>query len=127
VADAPYLAKLWTVSEIHFEAESVVWDLTATSHPDLVLVAEGEAEEVAGVVFGTFDGRRGWVNRLAVDPGYRGRGIATALLDGLERRLAAKGCPKVNLLVEPGNAGAAALYAKLGYQVDELIFMEKFL
>lgn len=93
----------------------------------LTLVAEDEAGVLAGSVMGSFDGRRGWINRLAVSPEHRGQGIATGLLAEVECRLAAKGCPKVNLLVEPHNAEVVSLYVKLGYRSDELIFMEKFL
>src|SRR3546814_13845060 len=44
-----------------------------------------------------------------------------------ERRLAAIGCDKVNLLIEPDNAGVERFYRRLGYDRDELIFMEKWL
>ncbi len=34
---------------------------------------------------------------------------------------------KVNLLVEPANRAVVGVYRQLGYDVDDLIFMEKFL
>ena len=92
-----------------------------------MLVEEDAAGEITGTVFGTFDGVRGWVRHLATRPDRRGRGIATALLAELERRLLALGCPKVNLLIEPDNAAVAGFYARLGYRQDELVFMEKWL
>src|SRR5215831_8753669 len=76
---------------------------------------------------GTFDGRRGWVNRLATRPGQRRHGWATALLGELERRFAAKGCRKVNLLIEPDNQPVTSFYEQNGYSSDQLIFMEKWL
>jgi GNAT superfamily N-acetyltransferase len=63
---------------------------------------------VNGDEIGTFDGRRGWLNRLATSPDRRGKGIATALVRDLERRLLAKGCVKINLLVEPAPPRRAA-------------------
>jgi ribosomal protein S18 acetylase RimI-like enzyme len=33
----------------------------------------------------------------------------------------------VNLLIEPSNAKVQGFYTRLGYGVDELIFMEKWL
>ena len=78
-------------------------------------------------MFGSYDGRRGWVHRLATRPDRRGQGIATALVAELERRLCAAGCPKVNLLIEPDNAAVAGFYARLGYRPDDLLFMEKWL
>ena len=50
-----------------------------------------------------------------------------AAMQEVERRLVAIGCAKVNLLIEADNAGVQAYYARLGYAVDPLIFMEKWL
>lgn len=82
--------------------------------PDLFLVAEEEGR-IIGVVMGAWDGRRGWLHHLVVAHGARGRGIAAALVTEVERRLQAKGCLKVNLLVHAGNEAARRLYRRLGY------------
>ena len=117
---------LWEASGLRFDASAVRAELAGVLERDpLVLVEVDDDGVIVGSVFGTFDGRRGWVNRVAVAPARRGRGIATGLLAGLERRLAAIGCPRVNLLVESDNAEVRAMYAKLGYQGHELIFMTK--
>lgn len=94
--------------------------------PDLFLVAEREGTLV-GAVLGRFDGRRGWVNHLAVTEASRRLGIGRQLMVDLERRLRAKGCPKVNLQVEPTNEAACGFYEHLGYRRRELIFMERWL
>ena len=46
--------------------------------PDIFLVAE-ENHEIIGVVMGAWDGRRGWINHLAVNPTRQRSGIGTAL------------------------------------------------
>jgi ribosomal protein S18 acetylase RimI-like enzyme len=109
-------------------AEDVPAELAAVvaRDPDLVLVAE-DAAGLAAAVFGTFDGRRGWVNRLATRPDRRGQGCATAVLAELELRLGAKGCRKVNLLIERENQPVAGFYRRHGYTEHQLIFMEKWL
>jgi len=56
-----------------------------------------------------------------------GAGGGRRLVEEVERRLLAKGCAKVNLLIEPDNAGIQAYDAALGYRVDPLVFMEKWL
>lgn len=95
---------------------------------DLFLVAEdGDGGAIVGVVMGSYDGRRGWINHLAVAASYRGRGLGRRLVAEVERRLRARGCRKVNLLIEPGNARVQGFYEALGYTRDELIFMEKWL
>jgi ribosomal protein S18 acetylase RimI-like enzyme len=76
--------------------------------PELVVVAE-DTDGLAAAVLGTFDGRRGWVNRLATRPDQRGHGHASAVLAELERRLSAQGCRKVNLLIELDNERVTGL------------------
>ncbi|GAA1363697.1 GNAT family acetyltransferase [Catellatospora chokoriensis] len=85
-----------------------------TRDPELFLVAEADAD-VAGVVMGTYDGRRGWILRLAVRPEHRRRGIAGQLVGELERRFRLLGCPRVNLLVMPDNEAGLRFWQALGY------------
>lgn len=80
---------------------------------------------VAGTVIGAWDGRRAWIYHLAVLPALQGRGIGRMLMAELERRMHAIGATRLNLLVEPGNAGVAEFYRKLGYAPDDLLFMAK--
>lgn len=86
--------------------------------PDLFLVAEREGQ-IVGAVLGGWDGRRGLVYHLAVDPVYRRQGIGRALMEELERRLAAKGCLRYYLLVARKNQEAIAFYRALGWEVME--------
>ena len=89
---------------------------------DLFLVGEEDGELVA-VVMGAYDGRRGWIFRLAVDPARRGVGLGRALIAELERRLLAMGVTSVRLLVHAGNTGGLGFWRQLGYELDEDIVM----
>ena len=93
---------------------------------DLLLVAIDDGH-VIGTVMGGYDGHRGWLYSVAVDPNHRRRGIATALVQAMERLLAERGCPKINLQVFPSNAQAVAFYRALGFAVEERISMGKVL
>ena len=95
-------------------------------NPGTFLVAE-EAGTVVGTVIGAWDGRRAWGYHLTVLPAVRGRGTGQKLMEELERRLRAIGASKLNLLIEAGNAGAAAFYRKLGYTPGDLLFMTRLL
>jgi ribosomal protein S18 acetylase RimI-like enzyme len=83
--------------------------------PELFLVAEREGQ-VVGVIIGGWDGRRGWLHHLAVAHSARRLGIGRALVTAVEKRLRAKGCLKVNLLVRRDNQQALDLYRSMGYQ-----------
>jgi ribosomal protein S18 acetylase RimI-like enzyme len=82
------------------------------------LAAESEGRLV-GAVLGTHDGRKGWINRLAVLPERRGAGIARALIDALEARLAERGIDIVACLVEDWNEGSQRCFERLGYRPFE--------
>ena len=94
--------------------------------PDLFLVAQ-EGDRIVGVIVGSYDGRRGWINHLAVAPEHQSAGLGSMLVNQVEERLRPKGCEKVNLLIEPTNERIQGFYEQLGYARDELIFMEKWL
>ncbi|MBK1788884.1 GNAT family N-acetyltransferase [Prauserella cavernicola] len=56
------------------------------------------------------------VARLAVDPAFRRRGLATALMSGIGEWGAAQGATRCVLQVSVGNSGALDLYAGLGFR-----------
>ncbi len=80
--------------------------------------ASGAAPRVVGTAMVGYDGHRGWVNYLAVEPRLQGRGVGRALMAEAERALAERGCPKLNLQLREGNTAAAAFYDALGYHRD---------
>lgn len=90
--------------------------------PDLFLVAEIR-DEIVGVVMGAWDGRRGWINHLAVRPNHRRAGIGRALVGELERRLVRKGARKVNAQVYKSNAGSFDFFRSVGYEVHSDLVM----
>ena len=87
--------------------------------PDLFLLAELDGRLV-GTVLGGFDGRRGMVYHLAVAELYRQRGIGSALMDELERRLRQKGCLRYYLLVTNENLDAMHFYEARGWEEMDL-------
>lgn len=91
---------------------------------DLFLVGVLEGR-VVGTVMAGYEGHRGWINYLAVEPSQQGQGLGRALMDEAEARLAARGCPKLNLQVRTSNAGAVHFYERLGYTVDAVVSMGK--
>lgn len=81
---------------------------------DTYLVAERDGR-IVGVVLGTHDGRKGWINRLAVHPDYQRQGLARRLVEACEAALAAHGIEIFAALVEPGHDASEALMRAAGY------------
>jgi ribosomal protein S18 acetylase RimI-like enzyme len=89
-----------------------------TTQPELFLVGTVDEALMASAMIG-FDGHRGWVYYLAVDPAHQRAGHGRALMHEAERLLAERGCPKLNLQVRTSNAEVIDFYRKLGYTVEE--------
>jgi ribosomal protein S18 acetylase RimI-like enzyme len=79
---------------------------------------------VGSVMIG-YEGHRGWINYLAVDPSLRRQGIGRRLMEHAEEILRRAGCPKINLQVRSENMQAADFYADLGYLRDDVISFSK--
>jgi ribosomal protein S18 acetylase RimI-like enzyme len=90
----------------------------------LFLVGTVASELVATAMIG-FDGHRGWVYYLAVAPRHRKQSHGRALMDDAERRLIARGCPKINLLVRSSNTAIVEFYRSLGYAQDDCVSLGK--
>ena len=89
--------------------------------PDLFLVAE-VGGEIVGSLMGGYDGHRGSAWYLGVHPEYRGRGIANALLNRLDKKRMARGCPKIQIMVrDDNNDVVTGLYEKLGYEQQDVV------
>ncbi len=97
--------------------------------PELFLVAEESVDDpgsavhearIVGSVMGGYDGHRGWLYYLASASDRRGAGIGRALVAEAERLLRAMGCPKVQLMVRPGNEQVLGFYDALGYERFEV-------
>lgn len=90
--------------------------------PDLFLIAE-EDGKISGVVMGAWDGRRGWINHLAVTPNHQRKGIGTSLIRELEKRLKGKGAKKVNAQIYQSNQKSVEFFKALGYEVHSDLIM----
>ena len=79
-----------------------------------ILGAEVDGQLV-GAVVATHDSRKGWINRLAVDPDHRRQGHGARLIAAAEKALREQGIPVIAALVESGNIASLALFQKTGY------------
>ncbi|TLX56014.1 GNAT family acetyltransferase [Stutzerimonas nosocomialis] len=95
-----------------------------TQQPELFLVGEVAGELMASAMAG-YDGHRGSVHYLAVAPAYQAQGHGRQMLEAVEQRLFALGCPKLNLLVRTSNERTLAFYRSLGYGTDDVFSLGK--
>ncbi|MDX2109168.1 MAG: GNAT family acetyltransferase [Verrucomicrobiota bacterium] len=99
-------------------------DRKLATQPDLLLVGERAGRLIAAVMVG-YDGHRGWVNYLGVDPDLQKQGYGRQLMAEVERVLRERGCPKINLQILETNAKVQGFYERLGFTRDPVIQMGK--
>ncbi|GAA4414646.1 acetyltransferase [Advenella faeciporci] len=95
-----------------------------TTQPELFLVVEKEGVVVGSAMVG-YEGHRGWVYYLAVDPACQGQGIGQALMQEAEHLLMERGCPKIQLLVRSNNSQVLDFYERLGYETGDVVMLGK--
>jgi ribosomal protein S18 acetylase RimI-like enzyme len=126
VSDTEAVLSLWERSEISRPWLDLRAEIVEKLKRDrsLFLVAD-DMGVVVGAVMGAYDGRRGWVYHLAVEPGRRHAGIGRQLMHGLEERMTGMGVVKVNLQVRHDNLGVVDFYKALDYRDERLTSMGK--
>ena len=91
---------------------------------DLFFVGTVSNRIVATAMAG-YDGHRGWIYYMAVDPDYQRRQIGRRMMEKAEAALKERGCPKINLQVRTSNRAVIAFYKRLGFSNDEVIGLGK--
>ena len=80
---------------------------------------------IAAVVL-THDGRKGWINRLGVEPVYRRRGLAGRLVAEAERWFVEDQSLEIwAALIEDENRDSQALFDALGYHHHDIVYVSK--
>ncbi len=92
-------------------------------HPELFLVGI-KGQKIIAVVIGAFDGRRGYVHHLSVDPNYQKQGLGKIMMEELHSRFKKMKIHKVHLFVEADNMGVIEYYKKIGWHIrSDLVMM----
>jgi ribosomal protein S18 acetylase RimI-like enzyme len=92
-------------------------------NPDLFLVGKEDGKIMAGVI-GTFDGRRGYVHHLTVDPDYQKKGYGKLIMDELIELFRNMKVHKIHLFIQKTNSQVVEFYNKFGWEIrDDIIMM----
>ncbi|GGT74834.1 bifunctional GNAT family N-acetyltransferase/ATP-binding protein [Streptomyces atratus] len=82
-------------------------------------------EDLVGMAVAQVQGERAWITLVALARMWRNRGLGSALIAEIERRLRIQGVRRIGALLAPGATGATAL-ENSGYRTrDGLTFYEK--
>ena len=107
-------------------------ELATLRPPWMSLVADTDGR-VVGFLFGWVGesefgiaARTGWIDQIGVDPPYRGRGIAHALVERfVESGRELRSLTKVATLIDLGQADVREFFVRLGFVHGPMVQMEK--
>lgn len=88
-------------------------------NPGLSQIARDASGELVGAVMAGHDGRRGFLHHLAVDPGWRGRGIGRRLVHQCIEGLRGEGIGRCHLMLFRDNEPARRFWERLGWRSRE--------
>jgi len=128
-SDIPAMIRLWKKSGLPIREKSrdspkaLRAEMKAGSQN---FIGAFDGKELIGLVLATSDGRKGWINRLAVEPSHRHKGIALRLIQEAEEEIVSRGIHLISGLIEKGNEASFALFTKAGYEITEdVIYVRK--
>jgi ribosomal protein S18 acetylase RimI-like enzyme len=123
------IIKLWTRASLPYKQkgrdrkEAIAAEMRA--NPNFFLGAF-EDNRLIGMIIISCDMRKGWLNRLAIDPDYRHRGIAKTLIAESEKILRKRGFRIFCALIEDWNAASKKLFNECGYvEHHDIIYFSK--
>ena len=118
------VVELWRRAGIEMVSSDTIDEVTRVlnRNPDLILIGKVQ-EKVIAVVIGAFDGRRGYVHHLAVDPNYQKMGFGKTIMDALIEQFRKMNIHKVHLFIEKPNKSVVEFYKNIGWDVREDLIM----
>lgn len=124
--DFEKVAMLWQRCDLLWQGNDPEVDIERklNHEPDLFLVAEFNGI-IVGSVMGGYDGHCGSAYYLAVAPDYRRQGIANALISRLEKKLIARGCPKIQIVLPEDSDVLQEVYEKWNYEQQYEVILVK--
>ncbi len=119
ISDYKSLISLYQKSGLAFKAQgrdSYVELKNQIKDDKCIIYLAIAGKEIIGSVLVTHDTRKGWINRLAVVPEYRRKGVASSLVIKAEQWLENKGIEIVACLIEGWNKDSMKFFQKRNYK-----------
>jgi ribosomal protein S18 acetylase RimI-like enzyme len=118
--DYPRLIALWEASGLTYKPKGrdsrTAIERQIESGSVILIGTETEGGELVCAILASHNGRKGWLNRLAVHPDYRRQGLAKALIAAAEDALHECGIQITAAQIEPGNEVSLELFIAAGYE-----------
>tara|TARA_B110000014_G_C19579905_1_gene308429 strand:- start:60 stop:488 length:429 start_codon:yes stop_codon:yes gene_type:complete len=91
---------------------------------NLFLIVEFNKVIIGSAMIG-YDGHRGSLYYLAVDPKHQRKGVGKMLMKEIEKRLIEVGCPKINIFIRNSNIEVKEFYQSIDYEEQNCLVYGK--
>ena len=91
---------------------------------NLFLIVEFNKVIIGSAMIG-YDGHRGSLYYLAVDPKHQSKGVGKMLMKEIEKRLIEVGCPKINIFIRNSNIEVKEFYQSIDYEEQNCLVYGK--
>ena len=119
IDDIDGISRLWNAAGLGGDDAYNRHEITVRLREDdgffVVGAPSGETDTLRAVVMGCNDNHRGWIQRVAVDPAVRGRGMGGEALSALTLALRDAGVTALHLEVDR-DSPVADFYGRLGFR-----------
>ena len=129
VAHHDEIIELWQRAELHVrpQGRDSIEAFTAQMATGVQTpIGLRDGQRLVAVVLATHDSRKGWINRLAVDPSWRHQGLAVRLIRLCEEHFQQLGIDVWAALIEDWNEASLTLFREAGYLIhDDVIYASR--
>ena len=113
ISDYDRLIPFWKTNYFVNEMDSLEkFKLFLKKNPGLSIIAK-ENGKIIGTALGSFDGRRGYIQKLVVDKNYRKKGLGQQLVQEVIKKLRSAGASYIPVSVEEN---IVPFYEKCGFK-----------
>lgn len=126
-ADRAAVIALWQKTGLlkPYHAPEIEFDKALACPSSTIFVTKDDAQ-ITGTVLAGFEGHRGWIYRLAVDPACQSKGLGSLLLEAAENWLQTEqGIGKIQLMVRADNIDIIGFYKERGYNESDILMLWK--
>jgi ribosomal protein S18 acetylase RimI-like enzyme len=125
-ADLDQAIQVWDQGRGPGTAEPVfsVAEVMAAARAGQPAVVAEVGDEVVGMAVAQLQGERAWIMLVAIGSRWRDRGVGSALLGDLERRLRSQGVRRISAVLPESATGAVALQNSGYSRRDGLVYYE---
>ena len=129
IEDYNSLVSLWIASELEYRPngrDSREDIRRQMAESPLSFIGYFINNKLVASVLVTHDGRKGWINRLAVHPDFRRSGIARKLIEYSEGTLIKQNIHIFAALIYEDNAASLSLFQSKGYELcKDIVYLRR--